>query len=119
MNLIRRGEALGDVSSSKETCAEKNSGYFLEMPFANAVWVAVFRPFTTDIQLLIKLVGVMPVTMPLKQIIGNRGTSKMTVLNMSYKASDLQYKFYHDTTELLGDDGALSRSFREEVLALV
>lgn len=108
MNLVRRGEVnLGE-------CA--NDGYFLEMPYSNAVWVAVFRPFTTEIQLLIKLVGVMPVTMPLKQLIGNRSASKMTVLNISYKAADIFYKFYNNTQEFIDDEDALATSFRREVI---
>ena len=107
MNLLRRGEVQIET---------KTHGYFIDMPYSNAVWVAVFKPFTTDIQLLIKLMGVMPVTMPLKQIVGNRTTSKMTVLNISYKAADLQYKFYTNTAELLADTGMLSKSFQQEVI---
>jgi len=112
MQLITRGE----ISFSSEDCRLNNSGYFLDMPFANAVWVAVFKPFTTEIQLLIKLIGVMPVTMPLKQVIGNRSQSKMTVLNISYKASDLLYKFYNNTKEFVEDKGHLAESFRKEVM---
>jgi len=108
MNLIRRGEVPGGECSS--------GGYFLEMPFSNAVWVAVFRPFTTEIQLIVKLIGVMPVTMPLKQLIGNRSSSKMTVLNISYKSADLFYKFYNNTQEFLDDDDELAKSFRYEVM---
>ena len=118
LNLIHRGEVTGGISaeSRKADCQEKNKGYFLEMPFSNAVWVAVFRPFTTEIQLIIKLIGVMPVTMPLKQIVGNRSQSKMTVLNISYKAADLQYKFFNSTKEMWEDGGALSVSFFNEVM---
>jgi hypothetical protein len=103
---------------NEEECRRKNSGdIFLDMPFTNAIWVAVFRPFTTDIQLLIKLIGVMPVTMPLKQVVGNRSSSKLTVLNMQYKAADMFYKFYNGTKGMLEDkDGKLFNSFNEEIL---
>jgi len=112
MNLVKRGE----ITDIIDDCEKSSSGYFMEVPYSNAVWVAVFKPFTTDIQLLIKLVGVMPVTMPLKQVIGNRSQSKMTVLNISYKAADIFYKFYKDTNELLGDDGELAKAFQSEVM---
>jgi len=115
LNLVRRGEVNPYEGSSKQ-CNNNNNGYFVEVPYSNAVWVAVFRPFTTEIQLLIKLIGVMPVTMPLKQVIGNRSSSKMTVLNISYKAADLFYKFYNNTREFLEDDGNLARAFRTEVM---
>jgi hypothetical protein len=120
MNLIRRGEveiaAKGSVREKQAACKKANSGYFTELPYANAVWIAIFKPFTTDIQMLIKLMGVMPVTMPLKQVVGNRSASKMTVLNISYKAADLFYKFYNNTAELLNDDGMLAKSFLREVM---
>lgn len=116
LNLIHRGEV--DLEGSSAECARGSKGYFVEMPYANAVWIAVFKPFTTEIQLLIKLLGVMPVTMPLKQVVGNRSASKMTVLNMTYKASDIFYKFYNSTAEFIADEGNLADSFRSEVMNL-
>jgi hypothetical protein len=124
MELIRRGEAIGtslaDSGSDSTSCAENNKGYFLDMPFTNAVWITIFKPFTTEIQAIIKLIGVMPVTFPLKQIVGNRSQSKMTVLNMTYKAADVFYKFYNGTSDLLEDaksGGALAKAFHEEVFS--
>ena len=114
LNLIKRGE----VDESLFECETKNESNFLDMPYSNAVWVAIFKPFTTEIQALIKLVGVMPVSIPLKQIVGNRSASKMTVLNMSYKSADMFYKFYKDTADFINDDGLLAKSFKSEVLQL-
>jgi len=112
MNLLRRGE----IPERVYDCEDREESYFIDMPYTNAVWVAIFKPFTTDIQALIKLVGVMPVTMPLKQIVGNRSSTKMTVLNLSYKSADIFYKFYKNTNDLLNDDGLLATSFRSEIL---
>jgi hypothetical protein len=105
---------------SAEECNRLNpaDSVFLDMPFTNAIWVTVFEPFTTNIQLLIKLIGVMPVNIPLKQIIGNRSQSKMTVLNMQYKAADMFYKFYNGTEGLLNDTGELASAYKREVLGL-
>jgi len=115
LELIKRGEH--DIQGAMASqCEKDNAGYFLDMPFSNAVWVAVFKPFTTDIQMIIKLMGVMPVSFPIKQIIGNRSQSKLTVLNIPYKAADVMYKFYNSTKEFLDDNGALAQSFRDEVL---
>jgi len=115
MNLVKRGEV---KTFNSDECERSNNGYFMEVPYANAVWVAVFKPFTTDIQLLIKLIGVMPQTLPLKQLVGNRSQSKMTVLNISYKAADLFFKFYKNTEEMLNDDGKLAKSFKREVMKI-
>ncbi len=114
LNLIKRGE----IAVNEFSCDDNEEGYFLDMPYSNATWVVIFRPFTTEIQALIKLIGVMPVTMPLKQIIGNRSQSKMTVLNISYKAADIFYKFYKGTDEMLKDNGLLVNSFKREVLKI-
>jgi hypothetical protein len=122
MNLLHRGEAglpsasVNTSQTASQDCINQTEDYFVDIPYANAVWVAVFKPFTTDIQLLIKLIGVLPVTMPLKQVIGNRSSSKMTVLNISYKAADLFYKFYNGTQDMLDDDGLLAKSFMREVM---
>jgi hypothetical protein len=112
LNLVRRGE----VDIPKDQCRSDPGDYFIDVPFSNAVWIAVFRPFSTEIQLLIKLIGVMPVSLPLKQVIGNRSASKMTVLNLSYKAADIFYKFYNNTEEIESDNGALATAFRHEIL---
>ncbi len=115
LELLKRGEI--DMYNTEAECKKANErDIFLDMPFANAVWIAVFKPFTTDIQLLIKLIGVMPVTMPLKQVVGNRSQSKMTVLNLQYKAADIFYKFYNGTTDMLEDNGKLFSSFNREIL---
>ncbi len=115
MERLKRGEI--KAYNDKTECAAANSrDIFLDMPFTNAVWVAVFRPFTTDIQLLIKLMGVMPVNMPLKQVVGNRSNSKMTVLNIQYKAADMFYKFYNGSKGMLEDKGDLFKAFKAEIL---
>jgi len=117
MQLVTRGEHDIKKRMSSADCAKKNNGYFLDMPFANAVWVAVFKPFTTEIQMIIKLIGVMPINLPIKQVIGNRSASKMTVLNVSYKSADLFYKFYNSNDEFMADEGKLATAFRREVFS--
>jgi hypothetical protein len=124
MNLLKRGEVISTgganaaevLKTTQSACEKGNSGYFLDMPFSNAVWVVVFKPFTSEPQMIIKLMGVLPVTLPLKQVVGNRSQTKMTVLNVSYKAADLFYKSYNNVGELLTDGGVLATSFKNEVL---
>ncbi len=116
LELLKRGEIKMYENEAECRAADDGRDIFLDMPFSNAVWVAVFHPFTTDIQLLIKLIGVMPVTMPLKQVVGNRSASKLTVLNMQYKAADIHYKFYNGTKDMLEDPGLLYNSFKQEII---
>ena len=114
INLVKSGELTGH--KAVDCSGNPNGSYFIDVPYANAVWVAVFKPFTTDISLLIKFVGVMPVNMPLKSVVGNRSQSKMTTLNMMYKASNMFYKFYDGTEHVDTDEGELAKSFKEEIL---
>jgi len=118
ITLAKTG-ALNNKSNILNCSTQKlNSDYFIDVPYANAIWIAVFKPFTTDIQLLIKIMGVMPVNNPLKQLIGNRSQSKMTVLNLSYKGADMFYKFYDGTEQVYNDPGVLATSFKREILDL-
>ena len=109
INLIKEGEIEPNVKSNP-------GSYFVDVPYANAIWVAVFKPFTTDIKLLIKIVGVMPVNLPIKSVVGNRSQSKMTTINMMYKSSNIFYKFYDGLEDVNSDTGELATSFKEEVL---
>ncbi len=115
LDLLKRGE-IKMYKDATECEAANSRDIFLDMPFTNAVWIVVYQPFTTNIQLLIKLIGVMPVTMPLKQVVGNRSASKLTVLNMQYKAADMFYKFYNDSQSMWDDTDILSESFKAEIL---
>jgi len=72
---------------------------FIEVPYFNAVWVAVYAPFTTNIRLLIKIMGVSPINLPFKQVIGDRGKNALTTINQSYKSNDMIYKFYEDDAD--------------------
>lgn len=70
---------------------------FMNIPYFDAVWVVIFKPFSFKIDCVIKIVGVAPVNMPFKQIIGDRAKSNLSSLNVNYKSTDMFYKFYGDT----------------------
>lgn len=81
-----------------------NGQDFIEVPYFNAVWVAVYAPFTTNIRLLIKIMGVAPINLPFKQIIGDRGKNQLTTINQSYKSNDMVYKFFEDEEDQKSSD---------------
>jgi hypothetical protein len=96
----------GDIEI-KDVSYLKNTNYrFTNVPYFDAVWIAIFKPFTFKIDCLIKLVGVAPVTFPFKQIIGDRTKSAISTVNINYKSSDMFYKFYGETA-----NGALYEEF--------
>lgn len=72
----------------------KITNKFIDIPYFNAVWVAIFAPFTTNIRGLVKIMGVSPINLPFKQIIGDRSKSTLTTINQNYKSNDMVYKFF-------------------------
>ena len=86
IELIREGLLYIPV---KET-----SPYLIPNPYANAVFVLLFKPKTLEVTGLIVLYGVMPINLPFKNLIGDRGGPKVATYTMSYKFMDLQYAFY-------------------------
>ena len=69
---------------------------FTDIPYFDAIWVAIFKPFTFQISCLIKILGVAPVNMPFKNVMGDRSKNEITSLNMNYKSTDMFYKLYGD-----------------------
>ena len=72
--------------------------FFIDIPYLNAVWIAIFKPRTFKLAGLVKIMGVSPLELPLKDIIGERSNHQLTTFSLSYKAVDTITKFYGDTT---------------------
>jgi len=89
----------GYVTLMPNSDDNRDTDYFIDIPYFNAVWVVIFAPLSTNIRGLIKIMGVSPINLPFKQIIGDRSKSTMTTINQSYKSNDMIYKFYDDETE--------------------
>ena len=93
----------GYISIDKDTLAGDNK-MFMDIPYFNAVWIAIFKPFSTKIQGLIKIMGVSPVSLPFKQIVGDRAKNTLTTINTTYKSTDMIHKFYNQNTDLTSSD---------------
>ena len=70
---------------------------FTEIPYFDAVWVVMFKPFTFQIAGIIKILGVSPVNWPFKNVLGDRSKNELTSLNMNYKSTDMVWKLYGDS----------------------
>lgn len=63
--------------------------YFVDIPYFNAVWVAILKPFTYELLGLVKLMGVTPSNpIPLQDILGQRGQNQLTTYTINYKVVD-------------------------------
>lgn len=91
------GYRKGTIELNTDSYTTLTGSQFMTIPYFDAVWVAIFKPFSFKIDCLIKILGVAPVNMPFKQIIGDRAKSNLSSLNINYKSTDLFYKFYGDS----------------------
>jgi hypothetical protein len=95
LELYRRGKL--NPSNSKD---RKNSPYFYTVPYLNAVWIVLFD-IAMQIRGIIYLIGIKPVNHPLKEFLGNRSNSKITVYNIQYKTTNMYYEFFKNTDEFV------------------
>lgn len=93
MELYRRG-----IFKLNKSVKKRN--YFYEVPYLNGVWVVIFD-IRNQIRGLIYLVGIKPVNHPLKNFLGNRSSSKMTVYNIQYKTTNMYYNFFKNTEDFM------------------
>ena len=76
--------------------AYNQEGYFIEIPYYNALWVAILKPFTYELQGLIKFMGIAPTGLPLQNLLGQRGVSQATTYNINYKVIDIIVQMYDE-----------------------
>ena len=91
------GYRKGTIEVPQDDYATLAGPQFMNIPYFDAVWVVIFKPFSFKIDCVIKILGVAPANMPFKQIIGDRAKSNLSSLNVNYKSTDMFYKFYGDT----------------------
>ena len=84
-------------NENEQTEAQKQKDeYFIEVPYLNAVWIAIFKPFTFDLIGLVKLMGVTPTNpIPLQELLGQRGVPQAAVYTINYKVVDAIVQLYH------------------------
>jgi hypothetical protein len=84
-----------------KSSSSNDTSMFIDIPYFNAVWIVLFNPMKTGIRGLIKILGVSPIGLPIKQIIGNRSKSEMTTISQNYKCIDMVTEFYENEEDLL------------------
>jgi len=73
---------------------ENKHDYLIQNPNSNAMHIVLFEPKTYNITGLITLFGILPVNLPFKNLVGDRGGPKVGTYAMQYKFMDMQYAFY-------------------------
>lgn len=86
-------------------------GEFIPTPYYNSVWVIIFDKFGTNIRGIVKIMGVAPVNLPIKDVIGERGQNNLSMVTCNYKCHDMIYEFYESK------DSALSSFLGTELSA--
>jgi len=67
---------------------------FIDIDYFNAIYILIFDPFTVNVRGIIKIMGVSPINLPIKQILGDRSKGQLTTINQNYKSNDVIFEFY-------------------------
>lgn len=74
----------------------KDENIFINVPYFNAIWIAILKPLTFELLGLVKIMGVAPTNpIPLQEILGQRGASQLTSYTINYKAVDCIVQMFH------------------------
>lgn len=86
---------------------------YINVPYFNSVWVVIFHPMTYNILGLIKILGVSPISLPMKDIIGDRSKQGLTPITQQYKSNDIFYKLYD--VDKWDDKGKFEKDFIKDI----
>ena len=110
IELYKKGLIKADSANSSRI---NNLKYFYEVPYLNNIWVLNLN-INLDITALFLLPGVKPISLPLKQYLGNRSQTKLTTYNIQHKLTNkVLFKFYDGFNDFIKDDGTLSKYFKK------
>jgi len=95
IDLIREGLFLDSSSSTVQKFLGKleTEDYLIDNLYNNTIWIALLDSKGVDLRGIIALFGVMPMNMPFKNLIGDRGSPKAVTYNLNFKFMDMQYTF--------------------------
>jgi len=95
IDLIREGLFFNTQISTGKAYFNNliDENYLIENPYCNTVWVALMDSKGVDLRGVIALFGVLPMNLPFKSLIGDRGSPKITTYNLNFKFMDMQYIF--------------------------
>jgi len=95
IDLIREGLFFNTYTATGKMYFDSlvTEDYLIENPYCNTVWIALLDSKGVDLRGIITLFGVMPMNLPFKSLIGDRGSPKITSYNLNFKFMDMQYEF--------------------------
>ena len=97
MKALRRGDVpMPDTSGIKWK-------YHYPVDYHNAVFVIVFDPMM-NIKIVIKLLGVMPLSVPMKDYLGNREKPDAIKPTYNYKSIDMHYEIIQSPESIQSSD---------------
>jgi len=95
ISLLKKGYIKLNDNSIK-----KNESYFIDIPYFNSVYVLLFEPFSTKVKGVILIMGVSPINVPFKQIIGDRSKSSLTTISQNYKSNDIFWTLFDTPVDI-------------------
>ncbi len=83
----------GDITLSGNDSIDEPGNPLIPIPYYNAMWVLIFKPFTVQPAAIFKLMGITPINMPFQSLLGDRGAPALGIFNQTYKCNDVVFDF--------------------------
>lgn len=93
IEALRRGDV--PLREDDWTRDEAQAGIetFIKIPYYNAIWVLIFKPFSTIPIGIFKVMGVTPINLPIQQLVGDRGSPTIGNFTQNFKCNDVIFDF--------------------------
>jgi len=96
IELLKKGYISQSISNKES--------YFIDVPYFNSVYILLFEPFTTRVKGIILIMGVSPINVPFKQVIGDRSKSSLTTINQNYKSNDIFWSLFNTPIDISNNE---------------
>lgn len=109
----------GDITLLQQDDEKDPTAKFIPMPYYDAFWILVFKPFSTIPVAIFKIMGIYPNNLPFQQIVGDRGNPTLGIFSQSFKCNDIIFDFIGDngdTTPISYDTGGNRTSIYQTLL---
>jgi hypothetical protein len=110
----------GDVTLMDNDKTEQPTDYFIKMPYYDAFWILVFKPFSTIPVAIFKIMGIYPNNLPFQQIVGDRGNPTLGIFSQTFKCNDVIFDFIGDngdTDSITYEKGGTRESIYKTLLS--
>lgn len=87
-----------------------------ELDYATCAYIIKYKPNMQDVVYIGKMIGIFPINLPNKEIIGSRNQNQITIYNVNYICTDYREVVFSDTDKI--DSNWVLEDFQADVLSM-